>query len=165
MTTNGASHPDHDLAEYLTYAGRLADAVESVLSDWVVRCVSLRLVESGGVFDDAARSLAEDAGERCRREVAPVVRELVTADPDAQRLTPLTILRAAVDYPSGVLEQLGVAAVVRDEFTAQAFPRDRYGLVPASFADVDPSLHEPGLAWGAAKAHVHLARRRREGRR
>jgi hypothetical protein len=40
-----------------------------------------------------------------------------------------------------------------------------YDLTPASFADVDPALHEPGLVWGAAKAHVHLARRRREGRR
>ena len=31
--------------------------------------------------------------------------------------------------------------------------------------DLDPALHEPGLRWGAAKAHVVLARRRAEGRR
>ena len=47
----------------------------------------------------------------------------------------------------------------------RAFPDDVYDLAPASFADVDPALHEPGLVWGAAKAHVHLARRRRDGRR
>jgi hypothetical protein len=40
-----------------------------------------------------------------------------------------------------------------------------YDLSPAAFADLDPSLREPGLTWGAAKAHVHLARRRREGLR
>jgi putative CocE/NonD family hydrolase len=46
-----------------------------------------------------------------------------------------------------------------------SFPDDAYDLGPASFADIDPSLHEPGLMWGAAKAHVHLARRRAEGLR
>ena len=34
--------------------------------------------------------------------------------------------------------------------------------MPASFADLDPTLAELGLRWGAAKAHVVL-RRRREG--
>jgi hypothetical protein len=55
--------------------------------------------------------------------------------------------------------------VARDEFSERNFPDDTYDLTPASFADVDPSLHEPGLEWGAAKAHVHLARRRRQGTR
>ena len=30
---------------------------------------------------------------------------------------------------------------------------------------IAPALREPGLLWGAAKAHVVLARRRQEGRR
>jgi hypothetical protein len=38
------------------------------------------------------------------------------------------------------------------------FPDDDYGLTPASFADIDPALAEPGLAWGAAKAWVHRRR-------
>ena len=38
---------------------------------------------------------------------------------------------------------------------------DVYGLAPASFADVDQSLYEPGLEWGAAKAHAHLTRHKR----
>ena len=38
------------------------------------------------------------------------------------------------------------------------------GLVgPAAFSDVDEDLHEPGLVWGAARAHVHLRRRRESG--
>ena len=36
---------------------------------------------------------------------------------------------------------------------------------PATFADLDPDLGSAGIAWGAAKAHVILARRRSEGRR
>jgi hypothetical protein len=60
-----------------------------------------------------------------------------------------------------VLRAAGVPPVRRDEFAEHAFPDDVYDLAPASFADVDPSLHEPGLVWGAAKAHVHLSRRRR----
>ena len=59
----------------------------------------------------------------------------------------------------------GVPAVVRDEFAERAFPGDVYDLAIASFADLDTALHEPGLVWGAAKAHVVLARRRAEGLR
>ena len=51
----------------------------------------------------------------------------------------------------------------RDEFQVRAFPDDVYDLTPATFADVDPALGDPGLEWGA-QAHVHLARRRREGK-
>ena len=54
--------------------------------------------------------------------------------------------------------------MVRDRFAEQTFPDDVYDLVPASFADVDPSLHEPGLLWGAAKAHTVLVRRKGLGR-
>ena len=64
-----------------------------------------------------------------------------------------------------MLAQVGARPVPRDEFRERSFPDDVYDLVPGSFADVDAGLHEPGLVWGAAKAHVHLARRRREGKR
>jgi hypothetical protein len=93
------------------------------------------------------------------------VRALLEADIDAQRANPLDVLRSLVPYPTAVLGSAGARPVARDEFAARNFPDDVYDLSPASFADVDPELHEPGLVWGAAKAHVHLARRRREGRR
>ena len=50
--------------------------------------------------------------------------------------------------------------VERDDFAREAFPDDDYDLTPASFADVDPSLFEPGVAWGAAKAWTHRQRHR-----
>jgi hypothetical protein len=70
------------------------------------------------------------------------------------------LLRSAARFPTGVLLDAGVPGAVRDEFLQTQFPDDVYDLGPAAFADLDPSLHEPGLIWGAAKAHVHLARRR-----
>ncbi len=86
-------------------------------------------------------------------------------DIEDQRTTPLELLRTGVIYPTQVLSALGVPPVARDEFTERAFRDDVYGLSPASFAEVDESLREPGLRWGAAKAFVHLARRRGEGQR
>jgi hypothetical protein len=55
-----------------------------------------------------------------------------------------------------------VPHVRRDEFDERADPDDVYALAPAAFADVDESLTGPGIAWGAAKAHVHMARYRQQ---
>jgi len=70
-----------------------------------------------------------------------------------------------VVHPTAVLAAAGVPTVRRDRVAERLLPDDVYDLAPAAFADVAPELHEPGLVWGAAKAHVVLARRRREGRR
>jgi hypothetical protein len=93
------------------------------------------------------------------------VRALLETDVDEQRTGPLAIVREAVVHPTGVLARAGVPPVVRDEHAERLFPDDAYDLTPGAFADLDPALHEPGLVWGAAKAHVVLARRRREGLR
>jgi hypothetical protein len=146
----------------LTEYGRaLADAIEAALPSWVVRSVEGRWRDWQGTdpsleLVDAARV----AGERARADVGSAVRELLALDVDAQRVNPLTIVRRAVSYPTEVLRGAGMPPIVRDEFDERAFPDDVYGLTPASFAEVDRSLHDPGLLWGAAKAHAHLVRRR-----
>ena len=89
----------------------------------------------------------------------PRIRTLLSMDLDEQATNPLALLRSAVRYPTEVLAAHGVPPVDRDEFAVRAFPDDVYDLSPASFGDVHPDLHEPGLVWGAAKAHVHLQRR------
>lgn len=150
---------------YRAHARALADAVDAALASWVVRSVEQRARESGLELSPAARNAAEEAGRRCVAEVGPQVRDLLLTDPDEQRTTPLVMLRSATRYATGVLHALGVPPVDRDEFAVRAFPGDAFDLAPASFAAVDPRLQEPGLVWGAAKAHVHLARRRAEGRR
>ena len=51
--------------------------------------------------------------------------------------------------------------VERDDFRRAHFPDDVYDLTPSSYAELDPSLQELGITWGAAKAHLHLRRRTR----
>lgn len=160
----GAPGPTDD--ELLAvHAAVLADGVERALGPWVVRSV-VQLAEAWQ--PGLGRTLvgaAEDAGRTAAAEVGPEVRALLALDVDAQPTGPLAVLRSAVRFPTAVLDAAGVPPVVRDEFAERAFPDDVYGLAPAAFSDLDPALHDAGLVWGAAKAHVVLARRRAEGRR
>jgi hypothetical protein len=164
---DGSMAPMGDEARLREYAERLADAVDAALPAWVVRSVE-RLVlawQGSDPIDPDVLADARAAGEQARVVAGAAVRSLLRTDIDSQAETPLGIIRRAVSYPTDVLRSAGVPPVQRDAFAERAFPDDIYGLTPAAFADVDPSLHEPGLEWGAAKAHVHLARRRAEGLR
>jgi hypothetical protein len=139
-------------------AAALADAIEAALPIWVVRCVNRMMVAWAGAVPRDVEAAAVRAGARAAAEVGPEVRALLAADIDDQPSTPLAMLRAAVSYPTLVLESAGVPPVERDAFSVHAFPEDLYDLTPASFADIDPSLHEVGLRWGAAKAFEHKRR-------
>lgn len=156
---------EQDEAQLAAYAQDLADGIEAALAGWVERSVRRRCAEASVPVDAELAAAAAEAGRRCREQVGPALRRLLEQDPDEQTTTPLTVLRAAVRFPTEVLAAAGVPAPARDEFDERSFPEDRYSLAPAAFADLDPALAEPGLMWGAAKAHVHLARRRLEGRR
>jgi hypothetical protein len=142
------------------YASALAEGIERAIPAWVVGSVERLVVAWRGSVPEPVRRAAEEAGEQARVEVAPAIHELLAADVDAQRTTPLALLRHAVHYPTAVLRQAGVPAVERDGFAERSFPDDVYDLSPASLADLDPSLAEAGLAWGAAKAFVHRRRHR-----
>lgn len=149
-----------DEARLHEYAMALADAIDDALPRWIERCIArhvpLAAVPEGRVREVTAVACAETGAQ---------VRALLGTDIDAQRANPLALLRAAVRHPTVLLDEVGARVPDRDEFARRNFPDDRYDLTPASFGDVDPALHEPGLVWGAAKAHVHLQRRRAEGRR
>jgi hypothetical protein len=150
----------------LEHYGRvLADALEAALPRWVQRSVEGRWHDWRGAepMPTDVMVAARAAGERAQREVGAAVRALLALDVDDQRVNPLAVVRDAVRHPTEVLRAAGVPEVVRDEFDERAFPDDVYALSPASFTDVDQSLFEPGLEWGAAKAHAHLSRHR--GRR
>jgi hypothetical protein len=155
-----ADNPD-DLAALEGLATALADAVEAALPVWVERSVACRLP----LLDAEVRAATAEAGRRAAAEVGAEVRALLLTDVDRQRANPLALLRQAVRYPTEVLRAAGVAPVRRDEFAERSFPDDIYDLSPATWSDVDPGLQERGIVWGAAKAHVVLARRRREGKR
>ncbi len=162
MSRVGDDDPESALAES---AAELARAIDAHLAGWVVRCVEIRLEQWQGEVPTAARRAAELAGEEARLEIVPRVVAALASDPDAGAPSPLSVLRGAVPYPTRVLADAGVPHVVRDDLDTRLFPDDVYGLVPASFADIHSSLHEPALAWGAARAFVHLSRRRAGGRR
>ncbi|HMK10382.1 MAG TPA: hypothetical protein VK461_02240, partial [Acidimicrobiales bacterium] len=129
-------------------AETLAAAVEAALPGWVERSVARVVAVSGRVMDDDLRSAARAAGARARTEVGAAVRALLARDIDEQRTNPLSLLRGAVRYPTEVLRDAGVAVVAeRDEFAQRAFPDDIYDLTPATWADIDPALQDPGITW------------------
>ena len=141
------------------HATALADAIELALPAWVERSVARRMAAAGR-SEPEVEAAAAAAGRQARTDVGPRVRALLDADIDEQRSTPLSLLREAVRYPTEVLRAAGVEPVERDEMQERLLPDDVYDLAPATFADVDPALTEPGLRWGAAKAWTH---RRRHG--
>ena len=145
-------------AQLAVYADALARGVERALPVWVVRSVERVMIASSGEVPDHVRTAAREAADRALAEVGSDVRHLLEADVDQQQTTPLALLRTAVRYPTGVLREAGVVPVERDRFAREAFPDDVYDLTPAAFADLDPDLADPGLAWGAAKAFVHKLR-------
>ena len=147
-----------DEERFAEHGRQLAAAIDAVIEPWVTRCVTETCAAAGIPVDDRVRDAASDAARRCRREVAAEMAALVAADVDAQTVTPLQVLRTSVRFPTEALVDLGVEPPRSVDFDRRAFPEDIYGLGPAGFSDVDPSLRDPGLAWGAAKAHVHRRR-------
>lgn len=141
-------------------AQRLADEVDAVVPRWIERLVVERVGQWRGEVSADVSADARLAAEEAGAEVATRMRALLATDLDEQRTGPLEVLRAATRHAHEVLSRLGMPAVVRDEFAERSFPDDAYDLMPATWSDVDPALHEHGIAWGAAKAFVHKARRR-----
>ncbi|QXC59129.1 hypothetical protein KSP35_11955 [Aquihabitans sp. G128] len=154
-----------DAAALRGHAEALAGGIVAALGPWVERVVAERAEQWRPGSGASLRPAAAAAGADAAAEVGAAVRELLATDVDEQRTGPLALLRSAVRFPTAVLAGAGLPGVERDEFAERAFPADVYDLAPAAFADLDPDLAELGLVWGAAKAHVVLARRRAEGLR
>lgn len=138
----------------------LADGICEALPGWVERSVERLLIAYSGTVDPSVMAAARDAGASAAVEVGGRVRSLLAADIDEQWANPLSVVRSAVPYPTEVLRRAGVPPVKRDAFAEERFPDDDYDLTPANWSDVDPSLQDLGLAWGAAKAFVHKQRHR-----
>ena len=118
------------------FARSLADAIEHAVPGWAAR-----VLEPHGV--DAAPV------------ATAMLRDLMPALTAAQA-NPLHLLRSvAVPHLTAALRDAGVPPVARDEFSIERFPDDVYDLSPATWSDVDESLVDPGIAWGAAKAFAH----------
>jgi hypothetical protein len=146
--------PDAEAA-LRAYADDLCVAVDAAIRPWVVGLVVARAPE----LEDDATAVAS----RVADAAMPRLRELLAADLDAQRSTPLQVLRGSLAPVTELLAAAGVPAPRRDAQAERIDPGDRYDLGPAAFADLGEAVAEAGLTWGAAKAHVHLARRRAAG--
>ncbi len=141
------------------YAIALADAVQSSIGPWVVGAVERR---HPGPMPPTVAEAAEAAARAATADVDTRLRQLLALDIDDQWTNPLAIIRSAATFPTEVLREAGVAPVARDVHDARINPDDVYDLAPAAFADLGPVVHERGIEWGAAKAHLHLRRRRSE---
>jgi hypothetical protein len=144
-----------DHQRFLAYGAALADAIDASIEKWVV---SVTLERAPHLDREAAA-----AAVRCRQEVVGRLRALLALDLDRQSVTPLQILRSAAAFPTAVLRSAGVEVARRDELDVRRDPDDVYALAPTSFADLGPEVGDAGTTWGAAKAYVHLARRRESG--
>jgi hypothetical protein len=110
----------------------------------------------------AARSrldlAAVEAGSDAAAAATEPLRAMLSADVDAQRSTPLALVRPLVSFATVVLRELGVPPVVRDRFQVERFADDDYALTPASLAALGGDVGELALVWGAAKAMAHRRR-------
>lgn len=151
-------------AELPEPAAELLASVRRTAPGWLAR-VTRAAAARGGVTiapgDPELDGVVAAATERLLDDLEA----LLATDVDEQRTNPLSLLRAAVTGPTDLLRRRDVPPPAPDAFLAEHFPRDTYGLGPATWADVDPSVHATGIAWGAWKAMTVLRRRREEGRR
>ena len=147
---------EDDEAVLAQYAHTLVEAAERVIADWVRWSIADRAPHL------STEPQVDTAAARATVELGAELRTLLSQDIAEQTENPLQVLRRGVRFATAVLDNAEVAPTPRDDFARKNFPDDLYDLTPASFADVHQSLHEPGLVWGAAKAHVHLRRRREQ---
>ena len=105
--------------------------------------------------------LGNAAGKRAYQALEPELRSLLAADIDAQRGTPLSILRRAVEWPTAVLRDAGTPPVTRDPDDEARFPADVYALTPAAFSDFGEASGDAGLRWSVGKAFEHKRRHQR----
>ena len=136
-----------------TIAEHLLDVLRRDVPEWIAR----RVFEIGG---PAWRIHAAVLGVDSWELIASDIEALLRADIDAQRQTPLTILRMSSVPATAALQDAGVAYAARDAFDIERFPRDVYGFGPVTFADIGEAVGDAGLRWSVAKAFEHKRRHR-----
>lgn len=141
----------------------LLEASREVVPGWLRR-ITADVVRRSGLDEAALADELDAVAEHAAADVLDRLAELMDTDVDEQRTTPLTLFRDGVREPTAWLRSHGVQPPPAGPADGH-FPDDVYRLGPATWADIDPALHEPGLMWGAWKAMTVLARRRDDGLR
>lgn len=143
------------------YSARLLQSVTAVAATWATRLIDDRL-SADGLLDTVTEESRRSVVAEVERLAIDGLRQLLELDAEQQRSNPLAVLRSATAPVSRLLASAGARPVERDEFDRRSFPDDVFGLAPATWADIDPSLLEPGIEWGAWKAATIIGRRRTE---
>jgi len=155
MDPSTPARPESPDEQLLKYADRLVVAVTQAVPAWAVW--HLERLGGSGRWDQAE---LEAVGARARDAAVARLRNLLSCDIDEQSSTPLSVLASIVAAPTEFLQVAGVAPIARDPFDAARDPGDLYGLIPRTWSDLGDEVADAGMTWGAAKAYVHLARRR-----
>ena len=139
-------------------ARRIVAGVQQLAGPWVENAV-MRVVQAWDRLDqEALTRVRADAGAAAEGAATRVTRELeafFAQDVEAQRTTPLVIVRSLRVEATEVLRQAGIPEIERDPYDERAFPDDIYGIVPKSMTELgDEDLGGALLAWGLGKARV-----------
>ncbi len=138
------------------HTSALRTAMIELVPQWVETVIAARAPEPSSA---ATRDAVERIRSLAETDTVPELSRLLDSDIDHQWSSPLEIVRSLVPALTAELHELDAPAVPRDPRSIELMAEDVYAVTPATFADIDASLHPLGLAWGAAKAHVHLRRR------
>jgi hypothetical protein len=133
------------------YSTRLLETSDEVVTKWVERLIR-RHCDEQKFSDLQAGELLSSVVSQVSDEVHSRLEDLLSRDVLEQRTNPLAVFRQATRSVTELLMNLGCPPVTRDEFDERSFPDDVYGLSPATWADIDEALVEPGIEWGAWKA-------------
>ena len=95
------------------------------------------------VDDDVARAI--EAVLAARDEGMPPPAGLLATDVDEQRTNPLAVLRSLVRHPTAVLQAVGAPGGAGTSSRSGPSPTTSTTSAPATFADVDPAVGDPGL--------------------
>jgi hypothetical protein len=145
----------NDAAKFFEYGKRLRRAIAEAIRPWLDAVVESR-VSNAALTADLADTL-DDIAIAVDRSIA----ELINADADEPLSGPLERIRREVEPLNDAFDRLGVPPPHRDAVDVRMRPADRHALGPMTFRDLGDDVHEAGITWGAAKAHLHLQRRRR----
>lgn len=143
------------------YSARLLETSNEVVAQWVERLIR-KHCDDQKISDLVVGDLLSSVVARVNREVHSNLHELLSLDVLEQRSNPLAIFRQATRSVSELLTQIGCTPKARDEFDERSFPDDIFGLSPATWADIDETMVEPGIEWGAWKAATIMMRKKKQ---
>lgn len=140
--------------EYRKYCEQLRDAVAVAAPHWLHHVVGPFANQIPG-----DREAMHAAIDDTLASIDSRLTTLATTDIDTPMSGPLELLRQSTGPVQEWLASSGAPRPTRDPWDVRSSPDDHYALGPMAFSDLGDEVHAAGIAWGAAKAHVHLRRR------